>query len=1201
MPISRSVKIKKINGRVGDSSGNLILGKSDIQGLQADLDAISSIVTQLNQAPSVSPDTGSLTDAQGSVSGNVTSNDTDINSDTFQVSSVSYAGIPRTINSTFATAYGSFVMQANGAWTYTVGPAGRSLTVGQSATEVFSYRVTDVRLGVSNVTTLTVSLVGSNQGPVVSSDDGLIPVNGSASGNVLTNDSDYEGNALSVVQFSYVGNASPFAAGATATIAGVGQLSIASNGAWSFTPALDYSGLVPLITYIVSDGTTSNSGTLTLVIEQPAATRAQTFAWFEQYTSGQIAATNIAPNPLPNRPAPVPITSNFSTSYPSWNYSLPLPNQSGETGSSMHFRVGPDKEYTTLHAVPWNSLLPGDKVFVDWKPTPYKECIAIHVRGTSSRWIEIIGVPGPNGELPVLSGQDAVEYPGSLYNENIFGGGAIAVRAPNGGSSTYKPAFIHIHGFEFRNFGGANRYTNYVGANQEWGGFASGVNCQGFDNLTISGCKFTTNNLGIFAICNPGLGERLMSRYLHVLFNHFTENGVTEEGNYDRYGTHNSYTELACTIYEYNVFDPVAVGNFGDLLKERSSGQIIRYNRFVAGAANAVSIRDPDASYLTVQGLQDKFGQIMHNYSYVYSNSFELIDSTIAIGHGDGLGAVQGQVRGNGRVYFYNNVVVGRNDNPSGYYEGVEYQPHPFVLFCPLNTRVLTTFYAQNNLFFAEKETPSGLDTELAVFFWQGDGEFNDNIAHNVRPVYMVAGITPRDDNLQARGSRSLETMTTLNLVNTNVDQQFLDFQGDNFTLLETAPARALNAPPYADVVQRSLVPDGDPISYPLNRVPAPVLRIRPVITGNVVAGSTLTVTPGLYTPLPASRTYQWRRDGVSIAGATGLTYVTVVDDIQTKITCVELVTNATGTTIVSSLDITIVSQTTPQSVIAPVVTGSGQATFPLTVGQDTWTTTIVSRAYQWKLENGTPIAGQTNSTFTADASYIGTGVYCTVAASGSSGEIGYANSNVVQIIPVDLDPDVNGVFNFAAPNGTLLKDLDAGWGGTDTVSYGVTNEMFECKDGTLVTNALYIINSSSPTWYAGNPQNDDQKVKIIFDRPVNTGIIHLYLQSRVGQAGYACTISATEVQMYKGGASIWFVAPATHNLPATDCEIVMEKIGNVIKVYGQTGETLLTFTDDGSFNGPLYTGGYPGLSCYVSSVANNTDAAIKSFQQILI
>lgn len=1157
---------------------------------------IVDMVLRMNQATVLTPDSGSLTDAQGTLSGNVTLNDVDGEGDTFHVSTLSHADITRAVGSTFSTAYGSFSMQASGAWTYTVGAAGRALTVGQSATEVFSYRVTDARLGVSNVTTLTVSLVGSNQGPVVSSDNGMIPVNGSASGNVLANDSDYEGDALSVVQFSYVGSPAPFAAGATATIAGVGQLTIAVNGAWSFTPAQDYSGVVPLITYIVSDGTSSNSETLTLVIEQPAATYAQTIAWFMQYASGQIAATNIASNPPPARPAPTPITATIGTTYPGWNYSLVLPNQSGETGSSLHFRVGADKEYKTLHAVPWNQLLPGDKVLVDWRPEPYKECVAIHQRGTSTRWIEIIGVPGPNGELPIISGMDAVENPDSLYNQYTFGGGGFCVRSPNGGSATYKPAFIHIHGFEFRDFLGPNRYTNYAGVNMAWGTFAAGINGQGYDNLTVSGCRFTGNGLGIFGICNPGLGERLMSRYLHVIFNHFTANGVNTPGADARYETHNAYTELACSIYEFNYFDPVSTGNFGDLFKDRASGNVVRYNKFVAGGANALSIRDPEASFDAVLNLQDKFGQVMHNYSYVYGNSFELVDSVIAVAHGDGLKAIHGQVRGGGRVYFYNNRVVCRNDNPSGYYEGFEYKPYPFVLFCPINTRLQTKFYAQNNLFFAEKATASGLETELAIFYWQGDGEFNDNIAHKVRPVYMISGIVPRADNLQARGARSTETMETLGLVNVTTDQKFLDFEGYDFTLLDDAPFYDLAAAPYADAVQRGLVPQGDPVSYPLNRVPAPVLRIRPAISGSVVVGSTLTLAPGLYTPLPVSRTYQWMRDSLPIAGATGLTYVTVEADIQAKITCVESVTNQKGTTVVSSLDVTIISQTTPQPVLAPIVTGSGQATFPLTVGQDTWTTPVVSRTYQWKLEDGTPIAGQTTDTFTADVSYIGGGVYCTIAASGASGEIGYANSNVVQIIPVDLDPDVNGVFNFAAPNGTLLKDLDAGWGGTDTVSYGVTNAMFECKDGAIVTNALYIINSSSPTWYAGRPQNDDQKVKITFDRPLNNGVIYLYLQSRVGQAGYSCAIGAANVTMNKLGAGIWFVPSVAHNLPATDCQVIMEKVGNVIKLYGQTGETLLTFTDDGSFNGPLLAGGYPGFSLFVSSVANNTDAAIKSF-----
>jgi hypothetical protein len=45
-----------------------------------------------------------------------------------------------------------------------------------------------------------------------------------------------------------------YAAGSTATIAGVVTLVVNGDGSFTFTPAADYTGAVPVATYTVSDG-----------------------------------------------------------------------------------------------------------------------------------------------------------------------------------------------------------------------------------------------------------------------------------------------------------------------------------------------------------------------------------------------------------------------------------------------------------------------------------------------------------------------------------------------------------------------------------------------------------------------------------------------------------------------------------------------------------------------------------------------------------------------------------------------------------------------------------------------------------------------------------------------------------------------------------------------------------------------------------
>ena len=70
-------------------------------------------------------------------------------------------------------------------------------------------------------------------------------------GSVLTGTSSVDGD-VSVVNFTI--GATTYAAGSTATIVNVGTLVLAANGAYTFTPAANYNGTVPTVSYTVTDG-----------------------------------------------------------------------------------------------------------------------------------------------------------------------------------------------------------------------------------------------------------------------------------------------------------------------------------------------------------------------------------------------------------------------------------------------------------------------------------------------------------------------------------------------------------------------------------------------------------------------------------------------------------------------------------------------------------------------------------------------------------------------------------------------------------------------------------------------------------------------------------------------------------------------------------------------------------------------------------
>ncbi|MCR6029842.1 hypothetical protein GGQ22_00105 [Nocardioides sp. zg-579] len=69
---------------------------------------------------------------------------------------------------------------------------------------------------------------------------------------------------------------------------------------------------------------------------------------------------------------------------------------------------------------------------------------------------------------------------------------------------------------------------------------------------------------------------------------------------------------------------------------------------------------------------------------------------------------------------------------------------------------------------------------------------------------------------------------------------------------------------------------------------PEPISAVAPpAISGQAVVGRTLTATPGTWSAPDATFTYVWRRDGITIPGATSPTYVAQVADIGRTLTVV--------------------------------------------------------------------------------------------------------------------------------------------------------------------------------------------------------------------------------------------------------------------------------------------------------------------------
>lgn len=149
---------------------------------------------------------------------------------------------------------------------------------------------------------------------------------------------------------------------------------------------------------------------------------------------------------------------------------------------------------------------------------------------------------------------------------------------------------------------------------------------------------------------------------------------------------------------------------------------------------------------------------------------------------------------------------------------------------------------------------------------------------------------------------------------------------------------------------------------------------VAPAITGSAVQGVTLSVSNGTWAGSPApSFTYQWKRAGAPIGGATASTYVLVGADVGSAITCTATGSNgfsnasatssATATVTKTTLSYSPVTGATQNSAYAGATpsTSGGTATYVYSISAGTLPTGL-SLSSSTGIISGTPTVIQTAS-----------------------------------------------------------------------------------------------------------------------------------------------------------------------------------------------------------------------------------------------
>ncbi len=187
-------------------------------------------VGSINTAPVASDDTASNLE-DNAITGNVLGNDTDAD------------GNPLTATLAGGPSHGVLIFNSNGSFTYTP-------NANWNGTDSFTYLANDGASD-SNMATVTLTITAVNDAPVAADDSASGDEDSTITGNVLGNDTDVEGDALTAAVVSGPAH---------------GSLALNPDGSFTYTPTANWNG-TDTFTYRANDGSdNSNTATVTIAV-----------------------------------------------------------------------------------------------------------------------------------------------------------------------------------------------------------------------------------------------------------------------------------------------------------------------------------------------------------------------------------------------------------------------------------------------------------------------------------------------------------------------------------------------------------------------------------------------------------------------------------------------------------------------------------------------------------------------------------------------------------------------------------------------------------------------------------------------------------------------------------------------------------------------------------------------------------------------
>ena len=242
------------------------------------INGVNDVPVITDAASAVTEDTSPVADNPNTVAvetgaflvstGQVTVTDPDAGESTFDTTTLSY-GTRTNTGSSGTGQLGTLTVDANGNYSFSVDNTNtqvQALGVGDSIVQTWTVKSLDG----TATSTITITINGVNDVPVDGNEVNVVAKNTTltvaAASGLLVNATDVDGDALSITSYAIAGITATQSVGSPVTIPNVGTLTINADGGYEFTPANNYTGAIPVVTYTLTDGTATDTSTLTLIM-----------------------------------------------------------------------------------------------------------------------------------------------------------------------------------------------------------------------------------------------------------------------------------------------------------------------------------------------------------------------------------------------------------------------------------------------------------------------------------------------------------------------------------------------------------------------------------------------------------------------------------------------------------------------------------------------------------------------------------------------------------------------------------------------------------------------------------------------------------------------------------------------------------------------------------------------------------------------